>query len=76
MKRHVIGFQIADNLGRCLHGDGDCTHLARNEVLTAAAATEFVSHHADDGYLISPVFAGDIQNYEIVSWWPRLARAA
>lgn len=74
MTKRVIGYHIADNHGRTLHGDveSDCRDLAPFDVLSAAAAAEFLSMHPDCGYVLLPIYGGDIERPEIVSWWPRL----
>ena len=67
MAKKLIGFQLANGSGQNIQGepDEDPTPLATYEVMDTALAVFIISKYP--GYLLVPIFAGDVENPVILS---------
>lgn len=62
----LIGFQLTDRNGAIVTGeDNDPTNMATFEILSPAAAVQALAM-LGKGFLLLPIYAGDIENPEII----------
>ena len=64
----LIGFQLTDRGGSIVTGeDGDPTNMTTFEILSPAAAIQTMAMLGNKkGFLLLPIYAGDIENPEII----------
>lgn len=67
----LIGYQLADENGANIQGDGTCpVDFASYEVLTLAAAGAVMAKLAEMGlegkYLLQPIHEGDVEEHEMI----------
>lgn len=71
MPRKLIGYQIANQHGDNIQGDGSCpVDFASFEVLTPECAHQVMTKLAeldlDHAYLLQPIAEGDVEEYEMI----------
>ena len=66
--KKLLGFQLADKYGRNIQGDPiDPTNLRSFEVMDMPLAFFIIGRHSSYGFLLMPIFEGDIEEPVVVS---------